>query len=350
MVLVTDHSQVDYDLVVAHAPLVVDTRGQPARRQRRAGLKSMPTIAVSTSSFARHDPQPLELLREAGYEVRLNPHGRRLEEAETRALLDGVIGLVAGTEELSREILTGAVALRVISRCGTGMDNVDQDAAAELNIAVYSTPDPPAEAVAELTLAGMLGLLRHLPAADRRLRQGEWHKPMGRLLRGRTVGLVGLGRVGKRLVELLMPFSCRIIAVDPHPDEWFAERHGIRFVELDRLLAKADVVSLHLAPPRGGGVLLDRERLGHLRPEAILINTARGGLVDEAALYDLLAAGRLAGAFLDVFADEPYSGPLRELPQVLLSPHLGSYARETRIRMETEAAESLLMELAGKSS
>ena len=309
----------------------------------------MPTIAVSTSSFARHDRRPLELLRDAGYEVRLNPHGRRLERAETAELLRGAVGLLAGTETLDRELLTGAAELRAIARCGTGMDNVDQDAADELRIAVRSTPDPPAEAVAELALAGMLSLLRHLPAVDRELRRGEWRKPMGRLLRGRTIGLVGLGRVGKRLVELLMPFSCRILAADPTPDEWFAERHGVRFVDLERLLAKADVVSLHVAPLHGGGVLLDRERLALLRPEAILINTARGELLDEAALYDLLSAGRLAGAFLDVFADEPYDGPLRELPQVLLSPHIGSYARETRVRMETEAAEALLGALAAKN-
>jgi D-3-phosphoglycerate dehydrogenase len=310
----------------------------------------MPTVAVSTSSFGRHDPRPLEMLRAAGYEVRFNPYGRRLDRAETHALLEGVVGLIAGTETLDREILTGATRLRAVARCGVGVDNLDHEAAAERGIEIHSTPEPPAEAVAELTLAGILGLLRRLPAADRMLRQGEWHKPMGRLLRGRTIGLIGLGRVGKRLVELLTPFSCSILATDPMPDEWFGERHGVRFVELERLLAEADVVSLHLAPPKDGATLLDGERLARLRPEAILINTARGGLVDEAALYQLLAAGKLAGAYLDVFGDEPYHGPLRELPQVLLSPHIGSYAVETRVRMETEAAERLLEALAGKAA
>ena len=309
----------------------------------------MPTIAVSTSSFARHDPAPLDLLEAAGYEVRLNPHGRRLSRDETRLLLDGVVGLVAGTETLDREILAGASQLRAIARCGVGLDNVDRDAAEDRGVAVRSTPEAPAEAVAELALGGMLALLRHLPAANRAMRRGEWRKPMGRLLRDRTVGLVGLGRVGKRLVELLTPFACRILATDPMPDEWFGERHGIRFVELDDLLAAAEIVSLHLAPPREGGSLLDADRLALLRPDAILINTARGGLVDEAALYDLLAAGKLAGAFLDVFAEEPYQGPLPELPQVLLTPHIGSYAIETRVRMETEAAERLLEALAGKT-
>lgn len=310
----------------------------------------MPIVAVSTSSFGRHDRRPLELLEAAGFEVRLNPHGRRLDRAETHELLDGAVGLVAGTETLDREILTGATRLQAIARCGVGVDNLDHEAAAERGIAIHSTPEPPAEAVAELTLAGILSLLRRLPAADRAMRAGRWRKPMGRLLRGRTVGLVGLGRVGKRLVELLTPFSCRLLATDPMPDEWFAERHDVHFVDLDRLLAEADIVSLHLAPPKDGATLLDRERLSRLAPAAILVNTARGGLVDEAALYDLLAAGKLAGAFLDVFADEPYDGPLRELPQVLLSPHIGSYAVETRVRMETEAAERLVEALTGKDA
>jgi D-3-phosphoglycerate dehydrogenase len=306
----------------------------------------IPTIAISTSSFGRHDSRPLDRLRNAGFEVRLNPHGRRLERPETATLLDGIVGLIAGTETLDREILTAASELRAIARCGSGLDNLDRKAAAALGIALRSTPEPPAEAVAEMTLGGILNLLRHLSAADRDLRQGTWRKPMGNLLRGRTIGLVGLGRVGKRLVELLTPFACPILASDPVPDDWFADHHGIRYLELDRLLAQADVVSLHLTPPAGSGCLLDGERLARLKPGAILINTARGGLVDEAALYDLLTTDKLAGAYLDVFADEPYDGPLRELPQVLLSPHIGSYAIESRVRMEDEAAELLLEALA----
>ena len=310
----------------------------------------MPVVAVSTSTFARFDSEPVDRLSAAGYEVRLNPHGRQLERAETIALLDGAVGLIAGTEELDREVLLAAADLRAIARCGSGVDNVDRETAAERGITVDSTPEPPAEAVAELTLAGILGLLRHVPAADRAMRQGEWRKPMGSLLRGRTIGLVGLGRVGKRLVELLMPFVCPILATDPVPDDWFAERHGIRFVELERLLAEADVVSLHLAPPRGSATLLDAQRLAMLKPGAILVNTARGGLVDETALYELLSGGKLAGAFLDVFAEEPYFGPLRELPRVLMTPHIGSYAAETRARMEEAAVELLLAALDGEGT
>lgn len=309
----------------------------------------MALVAISTSTFGEHDQAPLDALRAAGFEVRRNPHRRRLERGETLELVAGAVGLIAGTERLDRELLTAARGLRAIVRCGSGLDNLDLDAAAELGIAVRNTPEPPAEAVAELALAGILALMRHLARADRALRSGEWDKPMGHLLAGRTVGLVGLGRVGKRLVELLEPFRCPLLAADPARDERFAERHGIRWVELDRLLAEADVVSLHLAPAADAGCLLDRARLARLRPGSVLVNTARGGLVDEHALYDQLAAGKLAGAYLDVFAQEPYRGPLRDLPQVLLTPHIGSYAVESRVRMETEAVALLLAALAGKS-
>lgn len=310
----------------------------------------MAVVAVSTSTFGEHDAAPLDTLRAAGFEVRRNPHRRRLARPETRELLAGAVGLIAGTERLDRELLAAAPGLRAIVRCGSGLDNIDLEAAAELGIAVRNTPGPPAEAVAELALAGMLVLLRQVAAADRTLRGGRWEKPMGRLLGGRTVGLVGLGRVGRRLVELLAPFGSTLLAVDPQPDRAFAERHGVRWVELERLLGEAEIVTLHLAPGPGAGCLLDRERLARLRPGALVINTARGGLVDEGALYELLAAGKLAGAYLDVFAEEPYQGPLRELPQVLLTPHIGSYAREARVRMESEAVEALLEELAGESS
>ncbi len=307
----------------------------------------MPVAAISTSSFGRTDGAPLERLRRAGFEPRLNPHGRRLERDELLELVGDAEGLIAGTETLDRELLTAVPALKVVSRCGSGLDNVDLAAAAELGIAVRNTPEAPAAAVAELALAGMLDLLRRISAADRELRAGRWHKPTGRLLAGKVVGLVGLGRVGKRLVELLAPFGVTLLASDPRPDAAFAERHGVRYAGLSELLAAADVVSLHAAPAPGSGRLLDGERLALLKPSALLVNTARGGLVDEAALYHLLAAGKLGGAFLDVFEEEPYGGPLAELPATVLTPHIGSYAAETRVRMEMEAVENMIAVLTG---
>lgn len=299
-------------------------------------------VLISTSSFARHSREPLDLLEAWGAEYRLNPQGRKLTADEIASLLSDVDGLVAGTEPLTRDVLLHAPRLRVISRCGTGLDNVDLAAAAELGIQVRNTPDAHVDAVAELTLAAMLSTLRHLREADRSIRAGAWAKPMGSLLRGRTVGLVGLGRVGRRLIELLSPFHVRIIATDPHEDLSFAHEVGVEYMSLDELLEHSDIVSLHLPYNAQVHHLFDANRLGSMKPGAILVNCARGGLVDETALFSSLQEGRLGGAHLDTFECEPYAGPLTQLDGVTLSSHIGSYAVEGRVQMEREAILNLL--------
>jgi D-3-phosphoglycerate dehydrogenase len=310
----------------------------------------MARVVVSTSSFGRYDPRPLELLVAAGHEVVTNPHGRRLTPDESRELLARAEGLVAGTEELSREVLDAAPGLRVISRCGVGLDGIDLAAAAERGIEVLRTTEAHVDAVAELTLGGILDVLRKISAADRSVRTGAWgkphfEKPMGRLLRGKTVAIVGLGRTGRRLVELLTPFAVALRAVDPVEDTAFAASHGVTYGSLDSVLEEADVVALHLEASDQTHHLLDTTRISLIKPGAILVNTARGGLIDETALAAALTEGRLGGAFLDVFEREPYSGPLADLDTVVLTPHIGSYAVEGRVAMETAAAENLVRAL-----
>ncbi len=293
-------------------------------------------VLISTSSFARHSRDPLDMLEAWGAQYRLNAQGRKLTAEEIASLLGDVDGLVAGTEPLTREVLLRAPRLKVISRCGTGLDNVDLAAAEELGIQVRNTPDAHVDAVAELTLAAMLSALRKLPEADRSIRAGEWKKPMGRLLRGRTVGLVGLGRVGRRLIELLAPFQVDVLATDPNEDSDLAASMGVQYVTLDELLEKSDIVSLHLP------YSADAERLGRMKSDAVLVNCARGGLVDEEALCAALREGRLGGAHLDTFESEPYAGPLCELTGLTLTSHIGSYAVEGRVQMERQAVENLI--------
>jgi D-3-phosphoglycerate dehydrogenase len=299
-------------------------------------------ILISTSSFARHSREPLDLLDAQGARYRLNAQGRKLTADEIASLLGDIDGLIAGTEPLTREVLLRAPRLKVISRCGTGLDNVDLAAAAELGIQVRNTPDAHVDAVAELTLAVMLSTLRRLPEADRSIRAGAWEKPMGRLLRGRTVGLVGLGRVGKRLIELLSPFHVTVLASDPHEDRDFAAASGVEYVRLDDMLEHADIVSLHLPYSAQVHHLFDADRLSRMKPGSILVNCARGGLVDEAALCSALQEGHVGGAHLDTFEHEPYEGPLIGLPAVTLSSHIGSYAVEGRVQMEREAVQNLI--------
>ncbi len=299
-------------------------------------------VLVSTSSFARLDPAPLDRLRACGCAVTLNPHGRGLRPEETAALLQGVAGVVAGTEAYPADLLARARGLRVISRVGVGVDGIDLEAASRLGIAVRSTPGAPTEAVAELTLGLILALARRIAEADRTLRGGKWSPLAGRLLEGKTLGVVGLGRIGRRVVELCAPLRMRVLAREPAPDPAFVRRYGVILVDLESLLAEADVVSLHLPLTPETHRLLGPERLGRMRPGALLINTARGGLVDEAALDEALAAGRLAGAALDVFEEEPYAGPLRGLETAVLTAHMGSATQETRIAMERAAVENLV--------
>jgi len=292
----------------------------------------MKLILATTSSFSVG-----AALEAAGYRVETNPFKRKLTEQEVLDLVvkHKPVGLFAGVEPLTRRVLeAGLPSLRVVSRCGVGLDTVDLAAAEQLGIAVYNTPDAPSPAVAELTLALMLAVLRKVPQADASLRAGKWQALQGRLLAGKTVGVVGMGRIGARVAELCRAFGCRVLACDPRP--------GFDGVPLPRLLAEADVVTLHLP-------LLAQTRHGidpfAMKKGAVLINCSRGGLVDEAALEKALREGHLAGAGLDVFEQEPYAGPLRELPQVVMTCHMGSAAEECRARMEREAADNLISHL-----
>ncbi len=299
----------------------------------------MTDIIISTSSFNVDDNPGIDRLRAAGLSITTNPFGRKLTETEIGELLtDSVVGLLAGVEPLTAQVLTNARRLTVISRLGVGLDSVDQDAAAKCNINVFSTPDAPVDAVVEMTLGLMLAALRQIPAADRQVRDGRWPRLKGRLLKSKTVGILGLGRIGSRVASLCSAFGAEVVAHDPIAADTAST---VKRLELHDLLAQADIVSLHMPYSAATHHVINSESLAAMKPGAILINTARGNLVDEKALLEALQNGRLAGAGLDVFETEPYTGPLRDLSQVVLTPHLASSAIESRRQMECEAAENL---------
>lgn len=297
-------------------------------------------ILITTSSFGKANPEPLEQMRAQGLDIVLNPHGRKLTEDEVAELLQEhrPVAMIAGVEPLTAAVLEKAPYLKIVSRCGIGLDSVDLDAASRLGITVTNTPDAPTIPVAELTMGMILVLLRGLRITDASIRAGGWQRPMGTLLHGKTVGLVGCGRIGSRLARMLLPFECDVLGVDPA----LSEHETIRLVELDELLAGADVVSLHLPYAPQTHHFMDVARLAAMKRGAILINAARGGLVDEDALYESLRSEHLAGAALDCYEHEPYTGKLRELDNVLLTAHIGSYAQEGRVMMEAQAVENLV--------
>jgi D-3-phosphoglycerate dehydrogenase len=201
--------------------------------------------------------------------------------------------------------------------------------------------------VAELTLGLILDSLRYISCLNRKIRSGGWEKKMGRLFTGKTVGIVGMGSIGKRLTLLLKPFNCRILASDHVPDIEFAKENKVDYVGLDELLRDSDIVTLHLSLDNDTKGLFDMKLFSQMKDESVFINTSRGMIVDEDALYEVLKNGKIGYACLDVFGNEPYKGRLRELDNITLTCHVGSYAKEARVEMERQAVENLLKGLGG---
>ncbi|MBW2333491.1 MAG: phosphoglycerate dehydrogenase [Deltaproteobacteria bacterium] len=294
-------------------------------------------ILIGPSSFAAMDPDPMNLLTESGCTVIDNPYKRKLTKDELVELLseNGVTGLIAGLEPLDREVFERS-DLKVISRCGSGLSNVDVEAAEMLGIRVCYTPYGPTQAVAELTIGAMLNLIRMVPLMNKDLHEGKWTKEVGILLEGKTVLIIGFGRIGRRVAELLTPFKVRILAVDEINQEAFG---NVAFVSLEDALTQADILTIHAS---GETCILRDKEFALIKPGAFLLNAARGGLIDEGCLIDALDSGVIAGAWLDAFEHEPYRGPLEQYSQVLLTPHIGSYTVECRRNMELESVENLL--------
>ncbi|MBS0424902.1 MAG: phosphoglycerate dehydrogenase [Proteobacteria bacterium] len=303
----------------------------------------MNTLVISTSSFDIDNNPPLQQLLQKGMRIITNPHKRKLTEDEIIALLsDGATGLIAGIEPLTKRVFQSAPHLKVISRCGAGMDSVDLAAAKNRGIQVLNTPEAPAQAVAELTLGYILSLLRQINPIDRAVRNGEWPRTQGRLLAAQTVGVIGLGHIGRRVARLCQAFEATVVAHDP-----FATQipDGVTLMPLQQLLGSADIITLHTPYSADTHHMLDADTFAAMKPEAIVINAARGGLVDENALLAALQSSKISAAALDVFEQEPYHGPLIESGNIILTSHVGSLARESRQRMEIEAAENLLQGL-----
>ncbi|TAN45294.1 MAG: hydroxyacid dehydrogenase [Nitrospirae bacterium] len=293
-------------------------------------------IAITTSSFGKYDTRPLDILGVKGYEIVLNPYKRTLSEGEVLEVCNGVVGIIAGTEPLRRDTLKALQELKVISRCGTGMDNVDVIAAENIGIKVYNTPDAPTLAVVELAVGMILSLLRNVREMDASVRNNRWEKVMGNLLNGKTAGIIGFGRIGRKLAEVLKYFGCIVVF---HDISNAVESGGFDRVDLKDLLSRSDIVSLHVSSKT---LIMGEDEISRMKKGAWLINVSRGGVVDEGALYKSLKAGHLRGAALDVYEKEPYEGPLTGLENVVLTPHVGSYAVESRVEMEVQAVQNLL--------
>jgi D-3-phosphoglycerate dehydrogenase len=293
----------------------------------------------------------LKRLQAAGLKYQISPFKRRLTEQELIGLIPSASILIGGTEPITAKAIQAAPGLRLIARVGIGLDNVDLEAARKRGITVTYTPDAPAPAVAELTLGLMIDLLRHVSRADRMMHSKEWNRLLGRRLDGLAVGVVGVGRVGKRVIRILkggFP-GVRILANDIQPDYSFGKQFEVEWIEKPGLLAVSDIITLHLPLTRLTRGLIAERELYAMKSSASIINTSRGEIIDEEALAKALTGGRIAGAAIDVFEQEPYSGALTGIDQCILTCHMGSMSRDCRAAMEAEAVDDVLRFVRGEA-
>jgi len=314
--------------------------------EKRKAMNPKYRILVTSTSFSKVDPLPMQRLRESGCEVVENPLKRPLRENELRPLLGNVDGVIAGLDEFTRGALTDSKRLKVISRYGVGVDNVDLKAAKDLGIKVVTTPEVNTQAVADLTFGLVLALSRMIPQADQSTKSGNWGRYIGRAVHRKVLGIVGLGRIGKAVAERAKGFSMRILAYDIREDHAFAKSAKIEYCPLDTLVSTSDFISLHCdLNPRSKGIIGARE-LNLMKKTAYLINTARGGLIEEESLYEVLRNGKIAGAGLDVYLNEPpQESPLLSLDNIIATPHIGSYTHEALLEMGLGAVDNLIRNL-----
>ncbi len=304
-------------------------------------------VLITTSSFGKNDDSPLKLLSKNNLGYVLNPFKRKITEEELANLVleHKPKYLIAGTEKItSRALDIMKNSVKIISRCGIGTDNIDLEYAKKLDIKVKNTPDAPTKPVAELTLGVILDLLRKISYANSSIRKGEFEKPMGNLLWNKTVGLIGCGRIGSHLAKLLQPFECKIIGYDP-----FVKAHPlITLKSFDEVVKEADILSLHIPFSEENKHIINKSVLSEMKKSAYLLNISRGGLVCESDLVSALKNNEIKGAGLDCFEEEPYRGELINFNNVVLTSHIGSYAKEARLKQEIDSVKNILEELCQK--
>lgn len=312
----------------------------------------MPVILITSPVVKQAGEHTLAPIQRLGWEIRWDLVGPSASEERLIQALQDVDGVVASIERYTRRVIESAPRLKVIARTGVGYDAIDVAAATERGVAVCTALGSNDSSVADFAMTLMLALCRQLLRGHAEVARGGWNRPVGHDFYGSTVGIVGLGAIGRRLVQRLVGFETRILAYDVVRDEEFARRHSVRYVELDELLRESDFVTLH-APllPSTRGMIGERE-LRLMKPTAYLINAARGALIQEQALYRALKERWIAGAGLDVFENEPPVGsPLLDptLDNIILAPHMAGVTLESSVRAAIMACENVVHVLGGEA-
>jgi D-3-phosphoglycerate dehydrogenase len=309
----------------------------------------MPKVLITTVPFGDKNNQPLDQLQAAGIECLINPIGRKLKEDELAEMISDFDVLIAGTEPITEKVMSGAPRLKLISRVGIGLDSVDLLAAERRGIKVSYTPDAPAPAVAELTIGLMLSLLRSVHVANAQMHRGEWHRYFGRRISEVTIGIIGAGRIGGRVLRHLAAFgSPRVLVNDLVFDHGMAPGPRLEWVDKEAIYREADMISLHVPLTANTKNMIRSEQIATMKSDALLINTSRGGIINESDLAEALIAGVIGGAAIDVFNQEPYTGDLAKIDRCLLTSHMGSMSVDCRTRMEIEATQEAVRFLTGQ--
>ncbi len=306
-------------------------------------------ILITPRSFASFSDKPLKMLTGRDYKIKRNNTGRPYKKEEMLKLIKDVDGIIIGIDGLSAEIIEEANELKVISKYGIGLDNIDINMATNKKIVVTNTPTANVDAVADLTFGLILSLARRVPEADRKTKSAKWGKIIGKSVWEKTIGIIGLGKIGRQVVKRAKGFEMNIIVFDIVKDKKFAQKYGIKYVNLEKLLRKSDYITIHSPLNDATRNMISYEELEKMKKDAFLINTSRGGIVDEEALYDALRNNKLRGAALDVYKNEPLQeSPLKELDNVIMTPHIGAYTEEAIENMSIQAAQNLIDVLEGR--
>lgn len=308
----------------------------------------MDNIYVALSAFAEFGSDPVDLLKSSGIPYAMHSTGKRITKAELAANAANASVILAGVEPYDEEVFASLPTLRCISRCGVGVDAIDLAAAKRRNITVLNTPDIPTMAVAELALSFYLSLCRNLRPQANSMGNKKWVRLEAHLLSGRTIGIIGFGRIGKKIAELCKPFGVKLLVCDPFIAPDIVEQYGATAVDKEALLQNADIVSLHASKSGTGSLIIGRDDYRKMKKGSLLVNLSRGGMIDEEGLIEALQTKHLAGAGLDVFDNEPYDGPLCDFENVILTPHSATQTIETRVAMEMECVDKALRFLSNR--
>jgi D-3-phosphoglycerate dehydrogenase len=306
-------------------------------------------ILITPRSFASISKKPMEILKGKGYEIVKNETGKPLNNKEMSELIVDVDGIIIGIDDLNAGIIKQAHNLNVISKYGVGVDNIDIKTATTQGIVVTNTPKANIDAVADLTFALMLALARRIPEADRETKAGNWKKFIGTSVWRKKLGVIGLGKIGRQVVKRARGFEMEILCYDIIQDEEFARKFGVRYVDLETLFKESDYITIHTPLNNATKGIIGYKELEMINENAFLINTSRGGIIDEKALYDALKNNKIKGAALDSYKDEPLkNSPLVELKNIIMTSHNGAYTKEAINNMGVQAAQNLIDVLEGR--